>query len=138
MWSLNVSTITGPAYAIFGIKPKLGPLTGKTKVTILGEGFKQSTNIIVKFFAGKQYQEVSAKYESDKELSAETPAFADPKKVQVVVSINKGDFTITQTDFQYYLNTDGAKCIAYGTGILQNNAINTPTSFIIQAINTSK
>lgn len=32
IWSLNVSTITGPPYAIFGIKPNLGPLTGKTKV----------------------------------------------------------------------------------------------------------
>lgn len=42
MWSLNVSTITGPPYAIFGIKPKLGPLTGKTNVIIEGEGFKNS------------------------------------------------------------------------------------------------
>lgn len=32
MWSLNVSTVTGPPYAIFSIKPNLGPLTGKTKV----------------------------------------------------------------------------------------------------------
>jgi dynein heavy chain len=39
IWSLNVSTITGPPYAIFGITPNLGPLTGKTKVTINGEGF---------------------------------------------------------------------------------------------------
>jgi len=42
MWSLNISNITGPPYAIFGIKPKLGPLTGKTLVKISGEGFKNS------------------------------------------------------------------------------------------------
>lgn len=30
MWSLSVGSITGPPYAIFGLKPKLGPLTGKT------------------------------------------------------------------------------------------------------------
>lgn len=50
MWALNVSTITGPPYAIFGIKPNLGPLTGKTKVKINGEGFKSHPNIAVKFF----------------------------------------------------------------------------------------
>jgi dynein heavy chain len=53
MWSLNISTITGPPYAIFSIKPKLGPLTGKTKVTIYGEGFKNHPNIAVKFFSQK-------------------------------------------------------------------------------------
>lgn len=53
MWSLNVSTITGPPYAIFDIKPCLGPLTGKTNIVLLGEGFKQSTNIVVKFSYGK-------------------------------------------------------------------------------------
>ncbi len=37
MWALNVGTITGPPYAIFGIKPALGPLTGRTKVHIYGK-----------------------------------------------------------------------------------------------------
>jgi dynein heavy chain len=68
MWSLNVSTITGPPYAIFGIKPKLGPLTGKTKVTIQGEGFKNSQNINVKFFSGKLSSEVNANFINEREL----------------------------------------------------------------------
>lgn len=42
IWSLNVSTITGPPYAIFDMQPKLGPLTGKTKVSIFGDGFTDS------------------------------------------------------------------------------------------------
>ena len=53
MWSLNVSTITGPPYAIFDIEPKLGPLTGKTKVTIKGDGFSDSQNIVVRFMHTK-------------------------------------------------------------------------------------
>lgn len=53
MWSLNVSTITGPPYAIFNIKPSLGPLTGKTKVSIKGEGFRHNQNITVRFYTGK-------------------------------------------------------------------------------------
>lgn len=42
MWSLNVSTITGPPYAIFDMQPKLGPLTGNTEVIIEGDGFTDS------------------------------------------------------------------------------------------------
>lgn len=42
LWALNVSTITGPPYAIFNLKPSLGPLTGKTKVFIDGDGFKDT------------------------------------------------------------------------------------------------
>lgn len=50
---MNVSLITGPPYAIYDIKPNLGPLTGKTKVTITGDGFKDTGNIVVKFDTGK-------------------------------------------------------------------------------------
>lgn len=53
VWSLNVSTITGPPYAIFGISPKLGPLTGKTKVKITGDGFIESGIITVRFSYNK-------------------------------------------------------------------------------------
>jgi len=59
MWSLNISKITGPPYAITHVKPNLGPLTGKTKCILLGEGFKQSQNIMVKFASvGKAQIEV--------------------------------------------------------------------------------
>lgn len=61
MWALNVSTITGPPYAIFSVKPKLGPLTGKTKVQIFGDQFRNTQNIAVRFSAGgKATMEVQA------------------------------------------------------------------------------
>lgn len=52
LWSLNISLITGPTYAIYKISPCLGPLTGKTRVTITGVGFVNS-NINVRFSSGK-------------------------------------------------------------------------------------
>jgi hypothetical protein len=36
----------------------------------------------------------------------------------VLVSIGKGDYTITKADYTYYLNTVGDKTIAYGPGLL--------------------
>lgn len=139
MWSLNVSTITGPPYAIFSIKPKLGPLTGKTKVQIFGEGFKQSQNISIKFQAsGKAQQEVQGVFINEQELACDTPSFEQfgPKKVTVTVSINKADYTITSTEYAYFLNTKAEKTIAYGPGLLSGefkNAVGEETVFIIQA-----
>lgn len=53
MVALNVSSITGPPYAIYSIRPSLGPLTGKTKVIIIGEGFRDTPNIQVQFQCAK-------------------------------------------------------------------------------------
>ena len=38
--------------------------------------------------------------------------------MNVVVSINKGDYTIKGVQFTYYLNTTAENTIAYGPGIL--------------------
>lgn len=53
----------------------------------------------------------------------------------MIISINKGDYTITSSDFQYFYNTQADKTIVYGPGVLKNNAINVDTEFIIQARN---
>ena len=53
MLTLSVGTITGPPYAIYSVKPALGPLTGKTKIIITGDGFKDSSNILIRFSSGK-------------------------------------------------------------------------------------
>ena len=83
-------------------------------------------------------QEVQGTFVSEQELTCETPSFEifGPKKVTVTVSINKGDFTITQTEYTYFYNTKAQKTIAYGPGLLSGefkNAITDPTTFIIQA-----
>jgi dynein heavy chain len=54
MWMLPVGNITGPPYSIEYIKPKVGPLTGKTKLSIYGAGFKETYGqITVRFYGGK-------------------------------------------------------------------------------------
>lgn len=69
MWVLPVGAITGPPYAIFEIRPNLGPLTGKTKVTIIGAGFKETYGpITVKFTGGKGSLDVSGTYKSETQI----------------------------------------------------------------------
>ena len=76
---------------------------------------------------------MQATYVSDKELSCETPSFEGfgPRKVEVYISINKGDYTITKSFFTYYLNTKAENTIAYGPGLLQENAVGQETMFVI-------
>jgi dynein heavy chain, axonemal len=52
MWTLNVSKIVGPSYAITEIDPPLGQLSGGDTVTIRGQGFREQ-NCIVYFTCGK-------------------------------------------------------------------------------------
>jgi len=75
-------------------------------VTITGDGFKDS-NTVIRFSVSKdQFIEVNGAYVSPTELTCETPAFDKVDKPAVVtLSISKGDYTITNTSFQYYLNT---------------------------------
>lgn len=139
--ALSVSLITGPPYAIYDIKPKLGPLTGKTKIFISGDGFIDSGNINIKFLVSNAKGlplEVQGNYISPNEIWCETPNFETfgAKKADVRISINKGDFTITSSNFTYYLNTKADRSIAYGPGLLQENLVSHETVFIIQARNT--
>lgn len=47
----------------------------------------------------------------------------------------KSDITITKSDFTYFLNTKADQTIAYGPGLLKDNAVGVDTMFIIQARN---
>ncbi len=66
-------------------------------------------------------------------MYALTPSFElyGPKKVDVVVSINKADFTITQANFCYFLNTKAEYTLVYGPGILRKNCVGVDTILII-------
>jgi dynein heavy chain len=58
MWMLPVGNITGPPYAITNIKPTVGPVTGKTKLSIFGAGFNEKYgNINITFTAGKAVEQ---------------------------------------------------------------------------------
>ena len=74
----------------------MGPLTGRTQTIITGAGFKNSSNIIVRFSYANIEKEVEGIYKSEAEIVCETPAFDRPRKAMVHLSIDKrGEYTIT-------------------------------------------
>ena len=137
VYCIPVGIITGPPYAIFDMKPKLGPYTGNTKVKITGVGFVNSANIVVRFTWGKVSQDAEGIYVSDTEITCKTPSFEliGPKEVEVMLAIDRGDFTITKTKFSYFLNTKAERTLAYGPGLQCENPVGVKTSFFIQARN---
>lgn len=136
-WALKVNLITGPPYAVYRIEPDKGPQTGKTKVKIFGDGFKDSNTVVRFSYSKDQFIEVNGTFIDGKTLECDTPAFEKVDKPAVVtLSISKGDYTITHTNFQYYLNTQANQCIGFGPGLGLDNAAEHKTIFIIQARNT--
>jgi dynein heavy chain len=144
LYSLNVGKIVGPSYAITASDPATGQLSGNVPLTIKGQGFKDA-NIKVLFTCGnrpvdntsKMTLEVPGYFVSESELTCVTPNFEQfgPKECVMQLSIGNGDLTTTAVAFNYFLNTRAMKSLAYGPGLLQDVAPNTPVEFIIQARN---
>jgi dynein heavy chain len=142
---LNVAKIVGPSYAITSSEPGLGQLSGKSKITIRGEGFKSSTikvfftngNKPIDTFSAKTSKEVSAEFVSDTEIYCHTPSFDDfgPNECVVSISIAGGDLTTTWIPFQYFLNTRALKSLCFGPGVLNDALVGQPVEFVIQARN---
>jgi dynein heavy chain, axonemal len=137
IYTLNVSTIVGPPYAISEIIPKLGQLSGGTHVVIRGIGFKETSAINIRFTCGKSYTEVQGEFKSETEIMAVTRSFEEygPKEVDVRLSMGSGDFTTSAVQFTYFMNTRAHKSLAFGPGLIDGCACNTPAQFIIQARN---
>ncbi|CAG9313552.1 unnamed protein product [Blepharisma stoltei] len=135
--TLSVAKIVGPPYAVEECHPSLGPLTGKTKITIRGVGFQDTSQISVRFVCHKQVINVNATYVSETEITCESPSFEaiGPKEAEVRVSFKGGAYTITHTTFKYFMNTRALKSLAYGPGLLKDGAAGVPTVFFIQARN---
>lgn len=144
LYTLNVSKIVGPPYAITGAEPNMGQLSGGVPLKITGRGFKDSV-IRVLFTcgnkpidnAGKLTKEVTGHFKSETEISCTTPSFDEfgPKEAVMQIAIGSEDITTTHIPFHYFLNTRANKSLCYGPGILENAVINHPVEFIIQARN---
>jgi len=106
LWSLNVSQIVGPPYAITDIYPNKGPLTGNTKVKVGGVGFEDVNNIKLVFHCGpgaKNSMEVTAEYVSMTEAIAHTPNFTNfgAKEAEIRIEMKGNDPSVTSVFFNY-------------------------------------
>lgn len=60
MFSMDIGDIIGPNYAIYSIKPEIGPVTGETECVIKGEGFQKNISYYVRFQYEDQFKDAKA------------------------------------------------------------------------------
>jgi len=147
LYTLDVSKIVGPPYAITGIDPPLGQISGGVPITIYGLGFLQMSCTI--YFtpgstpalgaAGKNALSVPGTWVSDTELTAMTPDFGEKGNSAVIqLSFANNDLTTTYAEFSFFLDTRAEKSLCYGPGLLSELCVNEPVEFIIQARNENE
>ncbi|CAD7974700.1 unnamed protein product [Amoebophrya sp. A25] len=138
-WQINVSSIVGPPYAVIGIKPHLGPVSGGQKVQISGIGFRSTQGqVVVRFITPKFYAESQGTVIDDELIECNTPDVVQtigPKDCEVRLAIGIRDFTTTMVKYKYFLNTIAEKSLCYGPGLQEDQQAGAPDRFTIQAIN---
>lgn len=135
LWILNVAGVVGPPYAVMKAEPDTGPLTGGTPVILHGLRFIESPMINVRFTDGKRDANCNGTFVSDTMIKCVSPDFTKFGAADVVVrlSISGDPFTVNETRFIYYANTQAKKSMAFGPGLLQGNQSGQLVSFVLQA-----
>ena len=118
-WTLNVSPIIGPPYAVFNVTPDIGPVFGETEVTIHGMQFKEAEKIEVCFKTGKNEVISKGTFVDSTKITCLTPNFEDfgAVEVEVRLNINNEGWTVNKMRFRYFANTSAKNCLAFGPGL---------------------
>ena len=118
-WTLNVSPIIGPPYAVFNVTPDIGPVFGETEVTIHGMQFKEAEKIEVCFKTGKNEVISKGTFVDSTKITCLTPNFEDfgAVDVEVRLNINNEGWTVNKMRFRYFANTSAKNCLAFGPGL---------------------
>jgi dynein heavy chain len=138
-WALPVASIVGPPYAVLGVEPSFGPITGGQTLVITGQGFEPGAMVSVRFINGKRFVEATGECKSTTEVHVTTPSYESvgPGSCDVRVSMRGHPYTITTKPYSFFLVTDSRHCFAFGPGVLSNFAAAEHVSFYIQARNTA-
>lgn len=142
VYTLDVGAVVGPPYAIVGVYPESGPVTGGQEVTIKGIDFVDDPSdprIKVRFASKRCVEDVAARFVDKETVVCRTPDFTSVEfrggelEVDIRVAFKDDSFTTTSQKYQYYSVCDASKCIAFGPGILSTGCAGVPTTLVVNA-----
>ena len=125
-WSLPVSQMIGPPYAVLSADPCFGPLTGAQPLRLLGLGFAPGATAIARFSsrgatAVDRFVDATGIVSADgTAIDVMTPC-ADALgsgPVDVRVAFRGSPLTITSTRYTFFAVTTAARCVAFGPALL--------------------
>lgn len=119
-WALPVGGLVGPPYAVLGLEPAHGPITGAQPLVVRGKGFEPGVSASVRFALGKRSVEAVGTCRSDSEIELQTPAFepTGPGALDVRVSLKGQPWSITSRPYGVFHVTSAATSHAFGPGLL--------------------
>ena len=134
-----MGTVVGPPYAITGLSPQIGPITGGQLLTVTGIDFVDTSAVVVRFVTRKGYIDMNGEYKSPTEITVVTPDFEKygANEVDVRISLKGDSFTTTFQKYRFFLITDAKRCAAFGPGLLSGCKAGVKAEFIIAAKDTS-
>ena len=132
---LPIGGVAGPPYAIGGIEPAIGPITGGTKVTITGQGFVKGQSVSVKFQHGRRSAESSGTVVSETEVSVLAPSFQQfgPGEVTVRIACGAWPYSISSAKFAFFEVVDATKSLAFGPGLVSGSSSSGTQQFYVVA-----
>ena len=138
--ALSVSQVVGPPYAILGVSPPLGPITGAQKIKITGLGFEPGRPLIARFIMGRKFIDSEGAALSATEAEVSTPNFEalGPGTVEVRICLRGGLLSITDQPYSFFLVTAAPNCYAWGPGVLKSGVpAGAAVPIVIQSRDTS-
>ena len=142
VYTLDVGAVVGPPYAIVGVYPESGPVTGGQELTIKGIDFVDDPSdprIKVRFASKRCVEDVPARFVDKETVVCRTPDFTAVEfrggelAVDIRVAFKDDSFTTTSQKYQYYSVCDASKCIAFGAGVLSTGCAGVQTTLVVNA-----
>ena len=135
----KVADVVGPPYSCNSVDPAFGPITGGTKCTIKGMGFKSvgGTQCTLRFASIKGFAEVSGNVEDDSTITFATPTFekfGTNVNAECRVAVGGRSLTNSSVKYTYFSVTACEKSLCFGPATLKGClSAPFPANLIIQA-----
>jgi dynein heavy chain len=133
----KVGDVVGPPYSINTITPNMGPITGATKCTISGVGFKSGggSSAVVRFACVKGFIEAPGDVTSDTTITFDTPNFEKfgPIAVEGRAGVGGKSLTNSTVSFNYFSVTSCDTTLCFGPAIINKCVAVHPVTLVIQA-----
>jgi dynein heavy chain len=136
----KVGEVVGPPYSIVSVSPNQGPITGGTKCTITGVGFKSGgSQAMVRFACMKGHMECPGEVTSDTTIIFDSPNFEKYGAVPVEGRVAVGGRSLTNSvvNFNYFSVTSCETTLCFGPALINKCVAGAPTAMVIQARDAS-
>jgi len=132
----RVGDVVGPPYSIDSISPAVGPITGLTRCTITGVGFRSGgTQATIRFACPRGFIECPGEVQSDTAICFDSPNFEKfgPIQIEARVAVGGKSLTNSLVNFNYFSVASCETTITFGPALLSGCVPGSTVCFVIQS-----